>query len=517
MSIVRQITGFAIGIHRRDRLLYPAVFAIGLMLFLLQWAGGAYRAEFDGFPDESAQFVTGRMIWEYMKTAPRENPIQWAAQYYLHYPKVGLGHWPPGYHLAEAFWSLPFGSSRISAIWLQWFLALMALTGLYTIARPRFPFAITAGILFFAMATPIFQVGLEQTMSELLCLLCAVLFMQAMLRLLERRDRGAIYLVALSMLAAGMVKGTAVILLPVPAIALFAMGKPVKMGSPWPVVVILGACAACLAWYFSTTNVIYWAGITKTLPWGGRSLGEMAGWGLLGLACLGVRRNPLAILAASMLCSAVLVSCVVRAMTEQRHWIMVLPSILLLAGYALTRFNKPVAVVLAVLAIGLFPWVRYRQTPGGYRDLVRQLHRPARMLVSSAVGSGEGAWIAEISVAERYPASLVVRASKVLAESGWSGENYKLLVATQGEILKRLDELALDIVVIDRPSARGPPHQVLLEAAMAGNHGWRVCGNTPDLLAYCRTKAPAFPRKPLVLEPAGWRFEEKIAAGSVMP
>jgi len=54
---------------------------------------------------------------------------------------------------------------------------------------------------------------------------------------------------------------------------------------------------------------------------------------LLVLAGLGLRRNPLAILAASMIGSAVLVSFVVRAINDPRHWIIVLPSILLLAGF----------------------------------------------------------------------------------------------------------------------------------------------------------------------------------------
>jgi hypothetical protein len=516
-DLPRLIAGAIAGIHRRDRFFFFAVAAIGLVLASLQWAGGTWTAEFDGHPDESAQFVTGRMIWEYLSALPRENPISWAGQYYLHYPKVGLGHWPPGYHLAEAFWSLIFGSSRVSAMGLQWFIGLAALTGLYALVRPRLPLAVTAGIVLFAMATPVFQEGLEQTMSDLCCLLCSVVLMHAGLRLLKRPDHVAVCLVLLALFAAAITKGTAVCLVPVPMVALLANGQRLRVRSVWPIAAALAVMALCLAWYLSTSNVLYWGGVSASMPWPVENLGELAGWGFVALAALGLRREPLPILAGSIAVCAILVSFAVRAMNEPRHWIIVLPAILVLAGYAVTRLRRPVSALLLAPAVALFPWLWYHQTPSGYRDLVRQLHLPARMLVSSARGaSGEGAWIAEVSIAERYPASLVARASQVLAQSGWNGEHYKLRVQTPGAVARRLDELAIGVVVLDAPSAQQPPHHLLLGLAMTGSSTWSHCGSAKDLVAYCRALPPAFPRQPLVLDAGGWHFEERVvpAAGA---
>jgi len=139
------------------------------------------------------------------------------------------------------------------------------------------------------------------------------------------------------------------------------------------------------------------------------------------------------------------------------------------------------------------------------------------MMVSSARGaSGEGAWVAEVSIAERYPASLVARASKTLAQSGWNGEDYKLRVQTPGEAAMRLDELAIDVVVLDAPSAQEPPHHLLLGLAVTGSSAWRRCGSAQHLIAYCRAAPPVFPRKPLVLDAGGWHFEERAGpAGAV--
>jgi hypothetical protein len=515
-NLPRLIARVITGIHRRDRLFFFAVAAIGLVLVSLQWAGGAWKAEFDGHPDEPAHFVTGRMIWEYLSALPRENPISWAGQFYLHYPKVGLGHWPPGYYLAEALWSLMFGSSRISAMGLQWFIGLAALTGLYTLVRSRLPLFVTAGIILFVIATPVFQQGLEQTMSDLCCLLCSVVFMHAALRLLERPGRIAVCLVLVALFAAAITKGTAACLVPVPLVALLANGQRLRVRSPWPAAAALAVMAMCLAWYLSTGDVLYWAGVSASIPWPVEKLGELAGWGFVALAALGLGREPLPILAGSIALCAVLVSFGARAMSEPRHWIIVLPAIFVLAGYAVTRLRRPVSALLLAPAVALFPWLWYHQTPSGYRDLVRQLHLPARMMVSAARGAGgEGAWIAEVSIAERYPASLVARASNVLATSGWNGEHYKLQVQTPGEVARRLDELAIDVVVLDGPLAPEPPHHLLLGLAVTGSSAWSRCGSAQHLIAYCRAAPPAFPRKPLVLDAGGWHFEERVGAAGL--
>jgi hypothetical protein len=512
-SIPRLITGSLAGIHRRDRLFFSVVATIGLALALLQSAGGAWDAEFDGYPDESSHFVTGRMIWEYLTTFPRENPISWAGQFYLHYPKVGLGHWPPGYHIAEALWSLVFGSSRISAMGLQWFVGVAALTSLYMLVRPRFPLAVTSGVLFFACATPVFQQGMEQTMSDLSSLVCGVLFMHAMVRLLERPNPFASYFVLLAFMAAVVIKGTAMCLVPVPFVALLPDKRRIRVRLGWHALAAFSVLAICLVGYLSTTNVLYWGGIGMAtgMPWPISNLGALAGWGFIALAVCGLRREPLSLVAGSIAVCTVIVSFAVRAMNEPRHWIIVLPPILVLSGYTLTHLHRSVAALLILPAVALFPWSWYHQTPGGYRALVRQLHLPARMLISSARGgSGEGAWIAEVSIVERYPASLVARSSKVLAQSGWNGEHYKLLVETPAAVARRLDELAINVVILDDPSAQEPPDHALLGLAVTGNSAWNRCGSAKKLIAYCRARPPAFPRKPLVLNAGGWHIEERI-------
>src|SRR2546430_1910770 len=82
--------------------------ACGGLILGLEIAGGAYQGEFNGYPDEAAHLVSGLMLHDYLTALPRENPLVWGVRYYLHYPKVAIGHWPPGFHIMEALWWLIF-------------------------------------------------------------------------------------------------------------------------------------------------------------------------------------------------------------------------------------------------------------------------------------------------------------------------------------------------------------------------------------------------------------------------
>ena len=185
------MVGLALAEHRRDRWLWPAAAMIGVVLLAVQISGGAFKAEFTGHPDEAAQFVSGLMVYDYLATLPRENPIAWAGQYYLHYPEVAIGHWPPGYHAMEAVWWLFLGPSRTTAMLLQWLIGVVALTLLYRLCRSQLSLPITAAIIALTIATPVFQQSLEQTMADLCCLLWSVLLMQATVRLVEKQDQTA--------------------------------------------------------------------------------------------------------------------------------------------------------------------------------------------------------------------------------------------------------------------------------------------------------------------------------------
>src|SRR4051812_42429040 len=66
-------------------------------LVLQRWSG-VYESELSHYPDESALVTTALMIRDYIAAGLPSTPMRYAEQYYVHYPKVGFGMWPPFFH-----------------------------------------------------------------------------------------------------------------------------------------------------------------------------------------------------------------------------------------------------------------------------------------------------------------------------------------------------------------------------------------------------------------------------------
>src|SRR5664280_2187093 len=71
------------------------------VVVLWQSVSGAYRAELAAHADEAAHYVTGLMLRDYAASFFPTSPVRFAEQYYLHYPKVAIGHWPPVFYIIE--------------------------------------------------------------------------------------------------------------------------------------------------------------------------------------------------------------------------------------------------------------------------------------------------------------------------------------------------------------------------------------------------------------------------------
>jgi len=89
--------------------------ALLILILLRQYQSGAYRVEFDSNPDESAHYVTALMVREFL-ASPDTHPMAFAENYYLHYPKVAFGVWPPLHDLSLGLWMTVTSNSRLSTI-----------------------------------------------------------------------------------------------------------------------------------------------------------------------------------------------------------------------------------------------------------------------------------------------------------------------------------------------------------------------------------------------------------------
>jgi hypothetical protein len=80
----------------------------------MQIRSGAYTGDFAADPDEAPHVVSGLLIRDYAAGHLFENPVRYAENYYVHFPKVAIGHWPPMFHAVEGVWMLVFGRNKTS-------------------------------------------------------------------------------------------------------------------------------------------------------------------------------------------------------------------------------------------------------------------------------------------------------------------------------------------------------------------------------------------------------------------
>ena len=536
LFLVRQFTGagqfLAVSLRRameRDHMLLWAVAGLALLILLgVQVSGGAYTAEFDGYPDEASHFMTGLMIRDFLVQLPYRNPVQWAEQYYVHYPRVAFGHWPPLFHFVEGVWWLLLPPSRVTAMLLIGLIGLAAAVCFYRIARKVAapPLALFTACLL--VATPVFQNGAGQVMSELPSLLPGVLFLDALIRFLERRSKGVAVELGIYAGLTLLVKGTGVSLFPAPFLALLFAGSW-RSATRAIVVSVIALVTVSAAWYVLQGSardlVLTWAGIDWSLPWSVAPGIRLAGAGCAALAVLGMctlleKRTPVAAASAAVVLLTAVTSFFLRAMSEPRHWILALPGILLLSLVCIRRMLEmrsawlryTTAAVAATAALVLFPWTHYKQQPVGYEQFAEQIKQPARMLVSAASPSREGSWIVLASLREPRPSSVIVRSTKSLARLSFNARHYRSLIETREKTEERLDRLGIQTVILDefRPPPKVLLHHVLLRETVASSSSWKQCAKSGPLSAYCRVKPPRFEPEPLTID-LKWHLRRSIS------
>ena len=202
----------------------------GLILLLaavvlgLQLHSGAYTSDFSADADEAAHAVSSLMVHDYLVHGFPANPVAYAQQFYIHYPKVAIGHWPPLLYAGEAGWMLIFGRTRIVMIAFEAILAIALLANVFWWVRRDFGIG-PAFLSTIALITPGFmQIGIASVAPNIaLALLayCAAVVLGRYLDSGQRRD--ALLFALLAIVAVGVHgRGAMIALIP---LALLFTGK----------------------------------------------------------------------------------------------------------------------------------------------------------------------------------------------------------------------------------------------------------------------------------------------------
>ena len=473
----------------------------------LQYAAGAYHSEFGGYPDEAAHYVTGLMVHDYALSGFSQPPVAFAENYYLHYPRVSLGHWPPFFYLVQTAWSLLFSVSRTSLLLLMAVVSsLLALT-LWRALRKDFGDSggIAAGLLLLAL--PLVQIHTAMVMAEMVLTLTCFWAVLAYGRFFDTGRTRDAALFGLLASCAILTKGTgmALALLPVIVVLISRRFGLLRRWSFWlPAFIVLVLAGS---WYLLMLHVVsdresahvYLSTPLETWQEKAWQLHQIAGWALGALALAGFITKMWSLIqadaprgkwlaAGAWLLSSLIFQLFEARTSEARHVLPIAPVWLMFAAASLAwlRSKLPRLAQLAAAAAALLFLVECFPVPGkdyyGYQEIAQDLldHRlvSGRVWMVSSDAAGQGMFISEVAMRERRPGHFVLRADQL---QNRRSRNQAPAFQSTGEWLNYLSAVPVSILVLDAsPRLKDQRRDQLMEMVRTFPDRWTLVGSYPQ-------------------------------------
>ena len=490
-------------------LVYLALFGIVLGI---SWHDRAFRGESGDHPDEAAHYVTGLMFHDYIASLHYFLPIKFAENFYMHYPKIAIGHWPPFFYMIEGAWTLLFPTSLGSLMYLM--AVLTALLGIIVYQMLANPFG---RLLAFAaalalVALPLVQDHTTLVMAEIpltISSLAAAIFFGRFLE--KEKFKDALWFGALASLAI-LTKGSALALGLLPPIAILLTRKwhLLRKFSLWSSAAFV--VAVCGPWYWMTRHMQSgtWMQPSPTL-WYALSAARfysshfliILGWPLAGLAVIGLfasvprliafpERNGFWVAMIGLLLGFTVVACVIPVGKEERYLLPAVPAALAfsVAGIGFLGSKLPdmrmKSAFLSSIFLGTFlvtPFHFQRQRNYGFAPLAQVLTSSPQfrddVILIASDADGEGMLVSEIAMREKRPGHIVLRASKILTTGDWTGSRLTPLFQTPEQVQDYVDSIPVSVVILDHsvsPSDFQDYEYLLEEAIVSHQSSWMLLG-----------------------------------------
>ena len=505
------------------------VAALALVVLAQSYYAGAFSAELSStHSDEASHYVTALLVRDYLLSGFSQNPIAFAQDFYLHYPKVALGQWPPAFYALAGSWMLLAGTGLVAALTLTALLsgALAALT--LATARTSLGVAGATLLAILFLNLPLVRMNTQMFMTDVpvaLLTLAATLAYAQYLASLRWQWSGLFGLLAAGAL---LTKGSGGCLVLLPPLALLLGGRFQLLRRPsfWLPLPIVAMVA--VPWYAATLTMtqgsfIYeWglAYVAMALPADAAILTDEMG-PLLALSLLGVavsvraawRRLPgaeIGVALSALLLGVYLFQSIVPAAIEPRYLMQAAAPALLLAAIgtsALMEFvlarrlaGRPAAPILATtLLVILAAPLMLRPTVKpelGFQAAVRDALAAGDtgpIILAGASAPGEGSVVSAVALADPQRRWYVARGMKLLATSSWTGAQYQTRYRDAESVAAHLDEIGVGLLILDTaPDSQKWKHNRQLLQAMQIHPGeWRLLAAHGTVKLYRRNNAVA--------------------------
>lgn len=416
--------------------------------------------------------------------SPVEVGKEFADEYYSHYPKIGLGVWPPLFYLVQSAWTLSFGASRTALLLLMCILAGGLGLVVFRALREEYgalPAATAAVVL---LSLPLVRGQYSMIMAETLSALLMFWAMLCFGNFLDREKRSDALWFGICAALAILTKGTGLALVLAAPLALCFTRKFHLLRRPAFLLAVLIVVIVAGPWTWATRNLgkggwlqpePSWSFTREALLYYAGKFGVALGFLYAFAGALGVvikvrasapHRGRWAA-AGALVLSVLVFQSIAPVGLEARHLIPALPAALMfsVAGLAwmvrramrlapeepLSR-SAPwlAAVIILALPTVLFP-IRKKDCSGfgPLAETVLKQAAPADVVLVSSDATGEGMFIAEVALQEKRPGHVIQRASKSLAGSTWSGSGYAPAFEKDEDLLAFLTSGKIQYLVLD--------------------------------------------------------------------
>ncbi len=230
-----------------------AALVLGLAALLLAWATRGLSPSLIG-PDEGGHYVNALFLGDWIR-AGFPAPMAFAQDYYAHFPRLTIGHWPPGWYMLEAPIFALLRPSPLGALAIGAFVA--GLPGgaiVWAFERVRRPMLGVALGLFYVLLPLVVDGGRHLLLDQPVALVVALAAI-AWARASDKPSWPRFLLFAAFAAAAALVKGNGALVALVPAIdiALTVRWRLLRLPALWASALLTLAVVA--PWYWLSFKI----------------------------------------------------------------------------------------------------------------------------------------------------------------------------------------------------------------------------------------------------------------------